>query len=273
MSPNNDQPDWTAMGDFGMPELEDRDHIYVLELPFDPESQLRAIYGLLARNQKADEELAARIREADEHAKKLTGIWNECAVEECVEMMHHSVYQDAMHSMSALGMLAPFIEGVFAQCFASVGKKFYSAGTGPSAHSRWKSSGPEAWDIHYQHIGGRLRKSSIVEGARELSVETGLQKYLPADIWTAMTALFAYRNKMFHNGMEWPEEERKNFQNRITAEHWPTTWFSQATSGGDPWVFYMTQEFIEHCYDAANKTLDAFGLLIKNELWPLLPER
>jgi hypothetical protein len=258
-------------GSDGMPELADRDHIYVLDLPFDPESQLRAIYGLLVRNQKADEQLTAEIRAAEEHAKKLTGIWNEHAVDECVDMMHDSVYQDATHSMSALGMLAPFIEGIFAQCFVGIGNKFFATGSPPSAHDRWKLNAPEAWDVHYQYINGRLRKSSIVESAKELAVETGLQKYLPADIWTAMTALFAYRNKMFHNGMEWPEDERKNFQSRIVADNWPSSWFSQATSGGEPWVFYMTQEFIDRCYDLANKVLDAFGRLIKRDLWSRIP--
>jgi len=83
--------------------LVDGDHIYMLKLAFDPESQLRAIHGLLVRIHQADGELVAEIRAAEEHAKKLTGIWNEHAVNECINLMHHSVYQYATHSMSALG--------------------------------------------------------------------------------------------------------------------------------------------------------------------------
>lgn len=264
----NQWPDCIESINNAMEPLADRDYIYMLELAFDPESQLRAIYGLLSRNEKADDELVAEIRAAEEHAKKLPGIWNDHAVEECIDLMHHSVYQDATHSMSALGMLAPLIESVLAQCFIRIGRKFFTTESPPSGHDRWKSAAPEVWDCHFQHVGGRLRKASIVEGAKQLAEETGLQKYLPADIWTGLTALFAYRNKMFHNGLEWPEDDRKNFQDRITTDRWPSTWFSQATSGGEPWVFYMTQNFIEHCHDAANKVLDAFGRLIKNDLWP-----
>lgn len=260
--------DWLPSVNTAMGPLADRDYLYMLDLAFDPEAQLRAIHGLLAQNQEADRVLVAEIQAAEERAKKLTGIWNEHAVDECVDLMHHSVYQDATHSMSALGMLAPFIEGLFAQCFAGIGQKFFATGSPPNTHERWKAASPQIWDCHYRYTQGRLQKASIVESTEQLATATGLHKYIPADIWRGLTALFAYRNKMFHHGMEWPENERTNFQNRIATEKWPTTWFSQATSGGDPWVFYMTQEFIDHCHESANKLIDAFGCLIKNDLWP-----
>jgi hypothetical protein len=49
---------------------------------------------------------------------------------------------------------------------------------------------------------------------------------------------------MFHQGFEWSESERAKFAKATAA--WPAEWFSQATSGGEPWVFYLTDVFVDH---------------------------
>jgi hypothetical protein len=78
---------------------------------------------------------------------------------------------------------------------------------------------------------------------------------------------------MFHNGLEWPVQERQRFAQRITNEHWPPQWFSKAESGHQPWVFYMTDDFIEHCLKTINLSLDAIGLFIRDVLIPLRDSR
>jgi hypothetical protein len=44
-----------------------------------------------------------------------------------VDQIHRSAYQEAAHSMSAIGMLAPFVETVFYQYFRGIGNRFYPA--------------------------------------------------------------------------------------------------------------------------------------------------
>jgi hypothetical protein len=261
----SDTPEWIKTGAPAIELPSARDYIFSLDLPFDPDSQLLAIHSLLARNRNADDELVAEIKASEEHAKQLTGIWNDRAVEEWIELLHGSVYQDAAHSMSAVGMLAPFIEAVLSHCFAAIGAKCFASGSPPSRHDRRKSKLQRVWDCHYVLDAGRFRKD-LVGGAKQLAEEIGLHKYLAAETWLTLRALYTYRNKMFHNGFEWPRRERKSFQAQWRAENWPPTWFSLAKSDGEPWVFYMTNEFIECCVDAANRILDAFGNLIQNDL-------
>ena len=62
---------------------------------------------------------------------------------------------------------------------------------------------------------------------------------------------------MFHCGFEWPVDERTSFQKRIVASGWPLQWFAQAEIGGEPWVYYMTQEFIDHCLKTMNRVMSA----------------
>ena len=38
----------------------------------------------------------------------------------------------------------------------------------------------------------------------------------------------------------------------------------EAKSGGDPWIFYMTEEFIKRCLQLADDVLDAFAALVKS---------
>ena len=55
---------------------------------------------------------------------------------------------------------------------------------------------------------------------------------------------------MLHVGVEWPPKERENFANTIKDAEWPVDWFSIATSGDQPWMFYMSKIFIEHCIES-----------------------
>ena len=114
---------------------------------------------------------------------------------------------------------------------------------------------------------GRTSKD-LVSGIMQLADATGLSARLPRDLQATLSALFAYRNKMFHLGFEWPLDERLNFAKRITNEAWPNDWFAKATSDGKPWVFYLSKVFIEHCLATIEKVLDAFSVLVRDELLP-----
>jgi hypothetical protein len=68
-----------------------------------------------------------------------------------------------------------------------------------------------------------------------------------------------YRNKNFHLGFEWPTAERAKFKKRISAENWPKDWFEQSSSGHKPWIFYLSDVFIEHCFDTIEAVMEALG--------------
>lgn len=249
------------------PALDLRDHLYFLDLSLDVDYQLRAIHGLLYRNQQADKSLGKEIEEIEGHARKLEGILNERAVDEWVDRLHHSVYQDAAHSMAAVGMLAPLIESIFAQSYQSIGRKFFPASHPVTTHARWSAAHQIQWDCHLVINEGRTRPD-LVSGIAQLADATGLSSRLPTDIKPTLAALFAYRNKMFHLGFEWPMDERLAFAARITEERWPAEWFSKATHGDEPWIFYMSAQFIDHVIETIYRVLDGLAAYVRDELLP-----
>ena len=117
--------------------------------------------------------------------------------------------------MAAVGMIAPFVESLFREVFRELGRE-------------WQ------------------RKDMVRNLIKSISA-MGWGKYLPEDLELTLTALFEYRNKMFHNGFEWPEDVRESFERRLENSGWPAGWFSKATIDDEPRMFYMTDAFIEHC--------------------------
>lgn len=185
------------------------------ELDYD--AQLLAIRSLLFRQERADQELADRTGKVGKVAKRTSGIANDWVVGEWVGLVHGSCYQDAAHSMASVGMIAPFIESIFEHAFPGIlDKKAYKG-------------------------------LSKVKRIMRLVDEVNIRSYMPDDLEPTLSALFAYRNAMFHSGFEWPREELEKFEKKLNKSGWPSDWFLRATSNDKPWMFYMSPKFIEHC--------------------------
>src|SRR5260370_42156301 len=103
---------------------------------------------------------------------------------------------------------------------------------------------------------------SLVSGILQLAKVVDLKRHLPDGLPKMLEALFDYRNFMFHNGFEWPEERCKEFAAHIEQRCWQA-WFSNSSHGDEPWIFFMTDEFINHCFDMIHKLLDGFGAYCK----------
>ena len=202
---------------------------------FNHGTQLVAIRGLLYRQGRADQELSDRIKDADEVARRTTGRANEHAVDVWVELAEMFCYQDAAHSMAAVGMIAPLIESAFRAAFRSIGNE----------------------------LPPRNLVRNIVKGVEAM----GMKEYLPADLEPTLSALFAYRNKMFHGGFEWSSEELKRFERLLDENRWPPDWFSRATSDDEPWMFYMTSDFVDHCLEMAEEVIGGINSSGWKENW------
>lgn len=242
-----------------------RDYLYLPGIDLDFEAQLSAIRGLLHRNHQTEQELADEIKECEARAVRLKGICNELAIDERADWIHYSIYLNAAHSMAAVGMLAPFAESIFYQWFKGVQRTLNPQEYAKANHVRWQRSTEDQWDCHFFWKNDR-RQEHLVEGIFQLADAVGLLPRLPSDLRLTLEALFEYRNKMFHCGLEWPLHEREKFQNRIKEAKWPSDWFSIATSGDSPWIFYMTDTFINHCLMTIEKVLDAMGTFNRDEL-------
>jgi hypothetical protein len=229
-------------------------------------AQILAVKNLLERQKHHDDTLQQQMDKIEALIKK-TG--SERVIDEWGEHFYESIYQDAAHSMAAVGMLAPLIESFFLQSFYGLQRllKNPTRRRGDQAarlpeemdtsHPRWKWPEKKQWDCHfYSNKNGNPQKD-LVRGIKEISTSIGLIRYMPTDLQSVLHALFSYRNKMFHHGFEWPPAQRQNFERQLAD--WSTDWFSKSTSGEKPWMFYLTGTYIEHCLATIDKSISGIG--------------
>lgn len=245
--------------------LSDRDYAHFALPHIDLDAQLRAIRSLLSRNRTADEALTKEIQELGDRARTATGANSWRLVDDHVDLMHGSVYHDAANSMAAVGMLAPMIESVFVGTFKAIGRQGWPL----NGDKRLKRAGADHerfWDPQVYFPKGKAKpRTDLVLGIDQLLDATGMTGFMPEDYQAVIKALFAYRNRMLHSGFEWPRAARREFADFIAQEGWPEAWFSQATSGGKPWVFYMSEALIERCFAVLDAALDSAGRYIREQ--------
>ena len=231
----------------------------VLEPDF--QSQLLAIRIILERNHEAEEKVSAEIKKLEAKIQERGG--NSWMVDHWVSHLHGSTFLDAAHSMAAVGLIAPLIESLFDRAFRYLKRAIGEPYSLESGHERWQLD--DRWDHRYEWKRGR-RRSGIAKGILQLAEAIDLKRHLPADLERTLSVLFAYRNKMFHCGLEWPDKDLKEFANLIDSKGW-TDCFTSAESGGDPWIFYMSREFTDHCLEIVDRTIEGIGARVRRVLW------
>ena len=255
----------------GSIEWSDGDVARVVALPdLDYKSQLIAIRTLLDLHRKAEAEHTAEIKKAEQFARTpvrtrssdpfVNALEDDFREQNWIDHLHYSVYHDAAHSMASVGLISPFVESIFYQSFRSIEREMTKKVPLPSDHERWIRPAEDQWDCHYVWENGR-RRANLVKGIMQLAHAVDLTGYLPDDLGLTLSALFEYRNKMFHCGFEWPLEERLRFDQRLSG--WPKDWFVKATSGDAPWVFYMSPIFVAHCLDRTEEIIAGIGKFCK----------
>jgi hypothetical protein len=56
------------------------------------------------------------------------------------------------------------------------------------------------------------------------------------------------------------------FAEKITKGHWPSDWFLEARTGDNPWIFYMSDPFIQHVLTTIEQVLETLGLFVRDGL-------
>jgi hypothetical protein len=245
---------------FGLPHMDDREMACVILPDLDYEAQLVAIADVLRRHNKEDEHTAAQIKEVEEFARRTTGLRNEHAVDEWIDLLQGSTYQEAAHSMAAIGMIAPLIESLFYQAFQGIRAVYYGADVVPTGSPRSSiGDADKFWDCHVIYDPKQKKnKKDLVSGIVDLADAVGLKPHIPAELLPMLPALYRYRNKMFHFGFEWPARQCMSFSKEITKEAWQP-WFSSATRDDVPFIFYMTEAFVQASLASVHELLNGFG--------------
>lgn len=247
--------------------MNNRDRALFLIKERDLAAQLIAIEEVLQNNRKIGEKIAAEISALDHRIRCYVDSDNSfpnCLEGHRVDTIHYSVFQDAAHSMSAVGMLAPFLESLFVSIFDELRAQERSNNNASEGDERGTGEKARYWDPHFVFEKSGYRKD-LVAGIRQLSKSIGLNNYLPEEYDVMLSALLSYRNVMFHHGLEWPMKERFKFIQRIQDENWPNNWFDTSRSGGEPWIFYITSDFVEHCLNCIEKILEGVGKYLEND--------
>jgi hypothetical protein len=227
----------------GIPEMTPADEILAMLPHFDYPAQLAAVRELLRRERAAEADTTRAIQ-ALESAPA-----SQQAADERVDRLHASVYQDAAHSMAAVGMLAPLAESLFRHSLIAIGERYSNLGLPIPAGPRFTKS--RAWDP--KNNGNR----GFVAGIREICDAADILPFLPPETVRFLDAVFAYRNAMFHNGLEWPPDERADFRTRAGA--WPDDWFEWSETAGEPWIGYMTDSFVDGFLGMLEDAIDGLG--------------
>ena len=223
------------------------------------EEQLAAIKALLDRNRQVEDATRIKFEESNNKRAELGPDSDHLdALHE--ERFWQAVLQDSAHSMSAVGMLAPFVESLFVAVFDGLKKRENAAGR----------------EARRERADGQLRNPRFVfhkKGPREGLVDwidqwatpCGLKEYLPEGYQKTLAALFGYRNNMLHDGFEWPAEKIQKFSQRIASDNWPKEWFASADKVGKPWLYYMSREFCAHCTETIEGIIEGVGRYLKDD--------
>lgn len=238
-------------------ELTDRDWAHYYFEDYDLEAQLIAIKAFLAASKDAEVGQAAEIKALAERAEQarsehVVGMWTDA--------LHALVYHDAARSAAAVGMLAPFVENLFTGLFRGIGKLGEDVLGHDQDAARSVRTKALFWDPHH-YLGSGGVEGNLIQGILQLSDASGLRPHLPGDTQKVLEALIGYRNQILHSGLEWPVDRRQSFANQISK--WPSGWFNKAESNHKPWVWYMSDAFIQRVLRFIDEVLDAAGQHIR----------
>lgn len=191
---------------------------------------------------------SAKDTETKDAEEKCNG--SDGSVEHVVGLYQESIYWDSAFSMAAIGQIAPYIESLFTAFFAKYANFFQP----DKSHSRFTIARVQSFDPHY-YFDDKSSRKDLTAGIIQLSDAIAISTKMPKFFKETITCVFAYRNKMFHNGLEWSKSESAKFSSFLKEKRIPAKWFDVATSGGSPWCYFMTNEFITHLLSFSDKIL------------------
>ncbi|AEJ19901.1 hypothetical protein [Gracilinema caldarium] len=253
-----EHPHYTYTDENGYLHISDEDASVALIKSIDLYSQRIAIYkivDLIKETQKNDQ---IEIRKIEEMCKNASGSRNDFLVDELVNSYHFSVYVDSAYSMAVLGMIVPTIESLFYDIYINIGEllsnKFVELNNERMSCIKKRT----IWDCHYILHKGKANKN-IVDGIKQLAQITGFDGFLPSDYSEIIDALIAYRNMMFHNGLEWQNEDIEKFEQRLKSSKWSEDWFICTKRDEKPWIYYMTDKLIDRSLKFINEIEIAAG--------------
>ena len=175
----------------GFPGVTNRDRSLLVLEQMDCEEHLTAIAGLLRRNKVADEQLESERKEIIEFIRRSSGSRRRnTLIDESGENFYAMVYQSAVHSMAAVGMIAPMYETLFHQAFQGIRARYFGPTEIPPGHHREAMNARDYWDCHKYYDKDKSEvQENVASGIVQLAKAIGIKKHLPADLPKTLAAL------------------------------------------------------------------------------------
>jgi len=252
--------------------LDDRDYLYRLVSTIDWDAQLQAIRSVIRQHRISADGVSDNIKSLEEEARTYDGPYYDHVVDEHVDAKWRSSYSDAAISLSAIGMIVPMIETIFAQTLHALGAKYVAKGIAPPVHKRWQRAGdhPQRWNVQWCFSGDDAR-NDIVSGLPQFSEASGLSAHLQPEDLDWIVALLSYRNRMFHGGFEWSIPQRQMFVNLIAEREWDR-YFFWSKINDEPWICYLRDEVVDALPDRVLAILGSLGRFTKALSYDLMSE-
>jgi len=221
---------------------------------YDAWSQLRSVRELTDTVFTWRNSLRGEISDAEHDLKHSSGYWDEMAAQATtMNLYDESVYRDAAAVQSAVGVLAPFIEGFLVHAFVYLGRLHGDAGA-PTEHPRWKNAMNVFWNPR--------NPNGLIQNLRELRGALGLDEWLADERLKTLDLLFTFRNRSLHFAYEWPVEEIEKFERLVAERGWDhdVAW---AKSGGTLWIAYLKDAFLSRALTTTTDLVKGFVTVAK----------
>ncbi len=218
----------------------------------EPEYELRAVKDLIHSLFEKEAKIIYEIRYSENAIATQGG--NDFQVDEHIDLLHYSGYLDSACSHAAVGALAPFFEGFFVrecQWLRSLHLRG-DISLSENSNERWKGFvKDEFWNPRMVFNDGKYRKE-LASGLLQIIDALAIRNRFPEKLPEIIGPLFYFRNKVFHNGYEWPIEQRTAFVKAIRERKWDD-YFDRSTSGGEPKMFYPKKSFLNESISMAEE--------------------
>lgn len=235
---------------------------------YDVEQHLGAIHSMLGHLIDWSDGHAQRIKDSDAAASKLSSEdhvhYQICVENECIDARSESAFADAALSNAIVGALAPMYEGIFNHEFRALSTMDSVIVRSPANHLRCNLPADQFFDpyLHVDRHGQVVEGSNLREGVMQILKGLDVLDRFPANFEAITEALFTFRNRGLHFGLEWLPEKRRSFAVSVgRLPNWKR-WFDVGTSGGDPWIICVTEEFMEEAFAVAVEMVNVFSRLL-----------
>jgi hypothetical protein len=229
-------------------------------------SQLNTINRVFALVKEDENNIKSSIKKAEEAIKSnnitfVDDMQRWFYENDLIDQYYLSTYYSISHSSIYTVVLAPTFESIFDDFFRSVSIK-YGDSILEKNSERNNLNRKQKWDCHIYVENGKGKKD-LLNGIRQLIKDTKFYLVFPLENIDKLELLFFYRNKAFHNGFNWPQNEIRLFTKKIDEGKWERNWYSVTTSNNEPTSYYLTELYAQKCRELMMELINSIGKYYK----------